>query len=89
MPTRLQVLVVPLLAATCGQAALASQGGNWQSPPPVESRILDEAIGYRVMLPESYSGNPWTEVETPGKRLHPASARRPHARAKHDVQRGG
>jgi hypothetical protein len=58
MPNRLQVLLMILLLAACSLPALASPDEGWQAPPPIESEVLKEECRYRVLLPESYSGNP-------------------------------
>ncbi len=57
MLNRLWVLVLFVLALSASVTGIASPEGRWQLPAPVESRVLNEAINYRVMLPASYSVN--------------------------------
>ena len=57
MLNRLWVLVLSVLALFASVTASASPEGRWQLPAPVKSRVLNEEINYRVMLPASYSVN--------------------------------
>lgn len=54
---RLRVLVLLVLTLFGTVTAIASPEGDWQSPAPVDSRVLNEEIHYRVMLPANYSAD--------------------------------